>query len=129
MQLSPATNTPAIAEYLNIKTRHPNTLLLYRMGDYYEAFFEDAAKVARLLDLTLTKRTPLGGDPIPMAGVPGHSLERYLAELTKRGESVAICEPISKGASEREVRVVAPDPLPNSDLPGDSTEVVLSPTN
>lgn len=127
--LKPATHTPAIAEYLAIKADYPSTLLFYRMGDYYELFFEDAAKGARLLEITLTRKTALNGDPIPMAGVPYHALERHLAELTALGESVAICEPISKGASEREVRVVAPDPLQDSDLPGDSTEVVLSPAN
>jgi DNA mismatch repair protein MutS len=123
----PATHTPAIAEYLGIKACHPNTLLLYRMGDYYEAFFKDAAKVARLLDLTLTQRTPLHGDPIPMAGVPYHALEGYVAHLTSLGESVAISEPISRGSVERELRLVTPDALQDSELPEDSTEAVLSP--
>lgn len=124
--LRPVTHTPAITEYLAIKAGHPSTLLFYRMGDYYELLFEDAAKGARLLDLTLTKITALNGDPIPMAGVPFHALESHLAELTALGESVAICEPISKGSTEREVRIVTPT-SPEAEVPDDRPEAIPAP--
>ena len=101
-------------QYLRIKAEYPDMLLFYRMGDFYELFFGDAEKVARLLDITLTKRGKSGGQPIPMAGVPYHAAENYLARLVRQGESVAICEQIgdpatSKGPVERKVmRVVTP---------------------
>ena len=101
-------------QYLRIKAQHPDTLLFYRMGDFYELFFDDAKRAARLLDITLTARGQSAGEPIPMAGVPYHSVESYLAKLVRLGESVAICEQIgdpakSKGPVERKVvRVVTP---------------------
>ncbi len=101
-------------QYLGIKAEHPDTLLLYRMGDFYEVFFDDARRAAGLLDLTLTKRGQSAGEPIPMAGVPVHSIDGYLAKLVRLGESVAICEQIgdpatSKGPVERKVvRIVTP---------------------
>ncbi|MGH8530300.1 MAG: DNA mismatch repair protein MutS [Nevskiales bacterium] len=101
-------------QYLGVKAQHPDALLFYRMGDFYELFYDDARKAARLLDITLTQRGQSGGQPIPMAGVPYHSAEQYLARLLKQGESVAICEQIgdpatSKGPVERKVlRVVTP---------------------
>ena len=101
-------------QYLRIKAEHPDLLLFYRMGDFYELFFDDARKVARLLDITLTTRGESAGQPIPMAGVPCHSVEPYLAKLIRLGESVAICEQIgdpatSKGPVERRVtRIVTP---------------------
>lgn len=107
-------HTPMMQQYLRIKAQHPDQLLLYRMGDFYELFFEDAQKAARLLDITLTKRGQSGGEPIPMAGVPHHSAESYLAKLIKAGESVAICEQIgdpatSKGPVDRQVtRILTP---------------------
>ncbi len=111
----PATeHTPMMQQYLGIKSDHPDMLLLYRMGDFYELFFEDAVHAAALLDLTLTHRGQSKGKPIPMAGVPYHALENYLARLIKKGESVAICEQIgdpalSKGPVERQVtRIVTP---------------------
>ncbi|MGY4877427.1 DNA mismatch repair protein MutS [Vreelandella aquamarina] len=113
---SPA-NTPMIAQYLNIKREHPDVLLFYRMGDFYELFFDDAKRAAALLDITLTQRGQSGGKPIPMAGVPFHSAEGYLARLVSSGESVAICEQIgdpatSKGPVERQVvRIVTPGTL------------------
>ncbi|TVM07534.1 MAG: DNA mismatch repair protein MutS [Halomonas sp.] len=113
---SPA-NTPMIAQYLNIKREHPDVLLFYRMGDFYELFFDDAKRAAALLDITLTQRGQSGGQPIPMAGVPYHSAEGYLARLVNAGESVAICEQIgdpatSKGPVERKVvRIVTPGTL------------------
>ena len=78
-------------QYLAIKADYPDTLVLYRMGDFYEVFFADAEKASRLLGITLTRRGATNGEPIPMAGVPFHSLEGYLAKLVKLGESVAIC--------------------------------------
>ncbi|HEY0846287.1 MAG TPA: DNA mismatch repair protein MutS [Noviherbaspirillum sp.] len=109
-------------QYLRIKAEHPDTLVFYRMGDFYELFFDDAEKSARLLGITLTQRGTSNGSPIKMAGVPFHSVEQYLAKLIKLGESVAICEQIgdpatSKGPVERKVvRVVTPGTLTDSDL-------------
>ena len=118
-------------QYLAIKADYPDTLVLYRMGDFYEVFFGDAEKASRLLGITLTKRGATNGEPILMAGVPFHSLEGYLAKLIKLGESVAICEQIgdvatSKGPVERKVvRVVTPGTLTDTELLGDKTESVL----
>ena len=101
-------------QYLRIKADHPDTLLFYRMGDFYELFFDDARKAAKLLDITLTARGQSGGQPIPMAGVPHHAAENYLSRLIRLGESVAICEQTSdpatsKGPVEREVlRIITP---------------------
>ncbi|TFH67615.1 DNA mismatch repair protein MutS [Gammaproteobacteria bacterium LSUCC0057] len=101
-------------QFLRIKAEHPDQLVFYRMGDFYELFFEDAERASRLLDLTLTARGKSNGKPIPMAGVPYHAAEGYLAKLVKLGESIAICEQIgdpatSKGPVERQVvRVVTP---------------------
>src|SRR3989442_15280910 len=83
-------HTPMMQQYLRLKAQHPDTLLFYRMGDFYELFHEDAEKAARLLDITLTTRGQSAGVPIRMAGVPYHALEPYLAKLVKLGESVAI---------------------------------------
>ncbi|HLA74379.1 MAG TPA: DNA mismatch repair protein MutS, partial [Gammaproteobacteria bacterium] len=115
-------HTPVIQQYLRIKAEHPHTLLFYRMGDFYELFFEDARKVSRLLDITLTARGQSGGEPIPMAGVPYHAVEPYLAKLVKAGESAALCEQIgdpatSKGPVERQVvRVITPGTLTDEAL-------------
>src|SRR5690349_24373368 len=101
-------------QYLRMKSQYPDVLLFYRMGDFYELFYDDAKRAARLLDITLTARGQSAGQPIPMAGVPFHSVESYLAKLVRRGESVAICEQIgdpakAKGPVERQVvRVVTP---------------------
>ena len=106
--------SPVMQQYLRIKAQHPDELLFYRMGDFYELFFDDARKAARLLDITLTARGQAGGEPIPMAGVPVQTVDTYLARALRRGESVAICEQIgdpakSKGPVERQVvRVVTP---------------------
>ena len=81
-------HTPLLRQYLAIKAEYPETLVLYRMGDFYEVFFADAEKASRLLGITLTKRGATNGEPILMAGVPFHSLEGYLAKLIKLGESV-----------------------------------------
>ncbi|MBA2651892.1 MAG: DNA mismatch repair protein MutS [Tatlockia sp.] len=109
-----ATHTPMMQQYLRIKSEHSDMLLLYRMGDFYELFYEDAKRAAQLLDLTLTHRGHSAEKPIPMAGVPYHAIENYLARLLKKGESVAICEQIgcpatSKGPVERQVtRIITP---------------------
>jgi DNA mismatch repair protein MutS len=101
-------------QYLRIKAEYPDMLVFYRMGDFYELFYGDAEKAARLLDITLTKRGKSGGSPIPMAGVPYHAAENYLGRLVRQGESIAICEQVgdpatSKGPVERKVvRVVTP---------------------
>ncbi len=129
--VSAATHTPMMQQYLAIKAGYPDTLVLYRMGDFYEVFFGDAEKAARLLDITLTRRGTSNGEPIPMAGVPFHALEGYLARLIKLGESVAICEQVgevgaSKGPVERKVvRVVTPGTLLDAGLLADKSESVL----
>ncbi|HEX4858315.1 MAG TPA: DNA mismatch repair protein MutS [Usitatibacteraceae bacterium] len=114
-------HTPMMQQYLRIKADHPDTLVLYRMGDFYELFFDDAVKAARLLDITLTTRGQSAGLPIRMAGVPYHALEQYLARLVKLGESAVICEQVGevthKGPVERAVtRVVTPGTLTDSAL-------------
>src|SRR5262245_64799486 len=103
-----AAHTPMMQQYLRIKAQYPDALLFYRMGDFYELFFDDARRAASLLDITLTARGQSAGHPIPMAGVPFHSVESYLGRLVRKGESVAICEQIgdpakSKGPVERQV--------------------------
>ncbi|MCT8347304.1 DNA mismatch repair protein MutS [Photorhabdus temperata] len=108
------THTPMMQQYLRLKAQHPDILLFYRMGDFYELFYDDAKKAAKLLDISLTKRGQSAGNPIPMAGVPHHAVENYLAKLVQLGESVAICEQVgdpatSKGPVERKVvRIVTP---------------------
>src|SRR6266542_3321987 len=115
-------HTPMMQQYLRVKAEHPDKLLLYRMGDFYELFYDDAKRAARLLDITLTARGQSAGTPIPMAGVPFHAVDQYLAKLMKLGESVAICEQIgdpatSKGPVERRVtRVVTPGTLTEANL-------------
>lgn len=124
-------HTPMMAQYLGLKADFPDTLLFYRMGDFYEMFYADAEKAAELLDITLTQRGQSAGQPVPMAGVPFHSVEGYLARLIKLGESVAICEQVgdvatSKGPVERKVvRVVTPGTLTDSELLSDKSESLL----
>jgi DNA mismatch repair protein MutS len=126
-----ASHTPMMQQYLALKAGYPHTLVFYRMGDFYELFYEDAEKAARLLDITLTQRGQSGGQPVVMAGVPFHSVETYLARLIKLGESVAICEQVgevgaSKGPVERKVvRVVTPGTLTDSALLSDKSESLL----
>ncbi|MEM8816936.1 MAG: DNA mismatch repair protein MutS [Pseudomonadota bacterium] len=120
-KVSPA-HTPMMRQYLSIKADYPDMLVFYRMGDFYELFYADAERAAALLGITLTARGKSGGNPIPMAGVPYHAVEGYLAKLVKHGESVAICEQIgdpatSKGPVERQVtRVVTPGTLTDEAL-------------
>ena len=115
-------HTPMMQQYMSIKADYPDMLVFYRMGDFYELFYDDARRAAELLDITLTARGKSGGNPIPMAGVPYHAAESYLAKLVRRGESVAICEQVgdpatSKGPVERKVmRVVTPGTLTDEAL-------------
>jgi DNA mismatch repair protein MutS len=123
-------HTPMIAQYLGLKADFPHTLLFYRMGDFYELFFEDAEKAARLMDITLTQRGQSAGKPVVMAGVPFHAVDNYLAKLIKLGESVAICEQVGevggKGPVERKVvRVVTPGTLTDAELLNDKTEAYV----
>ena len=116
------TISPMMSQYLDIKHHHQDKLVFYRMGDFYELFFDDAAKASQLLDITLTSRGQLNGEPIKMAGVPYHAAEQYLAKLVKLGESVAMVEQVgdvgaSKGPVERKVvRIVTPGTLTDSAL-------------
>ena len=117
-----AEHTPFMRQYLAAKAEHPEVLLFFRMGDFYELFYDDARKAARLLDITLTQRGQSAGAPIPMAGVPYHAAENYLARLVRLGESVAICEQIgdpalAKGIVERKVvRIVTPGTVTDAAL-------------
>ena len=125
-------HTPMMQQFLRIKSEYPNTILFYRMGDFYEVFYEDAQKTASLLDITLTARGKTGNNPIPMAGVPYHSVEGYLAKLVKLGESVAIAEQIgdpatSKGPVERKVvRVITPGTLTEDSLLSQKQDTLLA---
>jgi DNA mismatch repair protein MutS len=120
-----------MAQYWALKADHPDTLLFYRMGDFYELFYADAEKAARLLNITLTQRGQSAGQPVIMAGVPFHAVDTYLARLIKLGESVAICEQVgdvatSKGPLQRKVvRVVTPGTLTDLELLADKTESLL----
>jgi DNA mismatch repair protein MutS len=125
-------HTPMMQQYLRIKSQHPDILLFYRMGDFYELFFDDARKAASLLDITLTARGQSAGQPIPMAGVPFHSVEGYLAKLVRKGESVAICEQIgdpakSKGPVDRQVvRVITPGTVTDEALLDERQETLAA---
>ena len=125
-------HTPMMQQYLGIKSEFPDILLFYRMGDFYELFFDDAREAANLLDITLTARGRSGGSPIPMAGVPYHSVDGYLARLARMGRSIAICEQIgdpatSKGPVERRVtRIVTPGTLAEDGLLDPDRESVLA---
>ena len=124
-------HTPMMVQYLRLKAQHPDMLLFYRMGDFYELFFDDAEKAARLMDITLTTRGSSNGQPIKMAGIPFHAVEQYLAKLVKLGESVVICEQIgdpatSKGPVERAVaRIVTPGTLTDAALLNDKVDNLL----
>ncbi len=126
-----SSHTPMMQQYLRIKAEHPGLLLFYRMGDFYELFFDDAEKAARLLDITLTTRGQSAGQPIRMAGVPYHAVEQYLAKLVRLGESVVICEQIgdpatSKGPVERAVaRIVTPGTLTDAALLDEKRNTLL----
>lgn len=124
-------HTPMMQQFMRIKADYPDTLLFYRMGDFYELFFDDAKRAAELLDITLTARGKSGGEPIPMAGVPHHSSEQYLARLLKMGVAVAICEQVgdpatSKGPVERKVmRVLTPGTVTDEFLLNERQDTLL----
>jgi DNA mismatch repair protein MutS len=126
-----AAHTPMMAQYLRIKAEHPDTLVFYRMGDFYELFYDDARKANRLLDITLTTRGQSAGEPVVMAGVPVHSVESYLARLLKLGEAVAVAEQVgdvatAKGPVERKVtRVVTPGTVTDSELLAERADTLL----
>ncbi|VAW66222.1 DNA mismatch repair protein MutS, partial [hydrothermal vent metagenome] len=115
-------HTPMMQQFLRIKAEHPDILLFYRMGDFYELFFDDARKASQLLDITLTARGKSNGEPIPMCGIPYHAADNYLARIIKAGESVALCEQVgdpatSKGPVERKVmRIVTPGTVTDENL-------------
>src|SRR6266849_150941 len=123
--------TPMMQQYLRLKAQYPDILLFYRMGDFYELFYEDAERASHLLDLTLTTRGVSAGAPIKMAGVPYHAVEQYLAKLVRIGESVAICEQIgdpatAKGPVDRQVmRIVTPGTLTDSALLEEKADNIL----
>src|SRR5216117_875259 len=123
--------TGMMQQYLRLKAQHPDMLLFYRMGDFYELFYDDAERASRLLDLTLTTRGASAGAPIKMAGVPYHAVDQYLAKLVRIGESVAICEQIgdpatSKGPVDRQVtRIVTPGTLTDSELLEEKADNIL----
>lgn len=125
-------HTPMMQQYLKLKSENPDILLFYRMGDFYELFYDDAKRASQLLDITLTKRGASAGEPIPMAGVPYHAVESYLAKLISLGESVAICEQIgdpatSKGPVERKVvRIVTPGTVSDELLLDDRKDNLLA---
>ncbi len=125
-------HTPMMQQYLRIKAQHPDVLLFYRMGDFYEMFYEDARRASQLLDIALTQRGSSAGAPIPMAGVPAATLDTYLVRLVKRGESVAICEQRgdpgkAKGPMEREVvRIVTPGTVTDEALLEERRDTLLA---
>jgi len=127
-----AQHTPMMQQYLTIKADFPDMLLFYRMGDFYELFFDDAKKASQLLDLTLTARGKTNGDPIPMAGLPWHAVDNYLAKLVKQKQSVAICEQIgdpatSKGPVERKVvRIITPGTITEDSLLSERQDNLLA---
>ena len=128
-------HTPMMQQYLRIKAQHPDVLLFYRMGDFYELFYDDARRAAKLLDITLTARGQSDGAPIPMAGVPAQTLDSYLARAVRKGESVAICEQIgdpakAKGPVERQVvRVVTPGTVTDDALLEERRSTLLAALN
>ncbi|GIX33346.1 MAG: DNA mismatch repair protein MutS [Lysobacterales bacterium] len=126
-----AEHTPLMRQYLAIKAEHPDRLVFFRMGDFYELFYEDAVRAAEILDIVLTRRGQSAGQPIPMAGVPVHAVENYLARLLERGESVAICEQVGeaeggRGPMERRVvRILTPGTLTDETLLEERRERLL----
>ncbi len=125
-------HTPMMQQYLRIKAQHPDVLLFYRMGDFYELFYDDARRASQLLDIALTQRGASAGAPVPMAGVPAVTLDSYLAKLVRKGESVAICEQRgdsgkTKGPMEREViRIVTPGTITDEALLDERRETLLA---
>jgi len=132
MSQNASQHTPLMQQYLRIKAEHPDILLFFRMGDFYELFYDDARRAAKLLDITLTTRGKSAGQPIPMAGVPYHAVDSYLARLIKKGESIAICEQVgdpdtSKGPVERKVvRILTPGTVTEDALLEDRQDRLLA---
>ena len=132
MAASTPQHTPLMQQYLRIKSDYPDILLFFRMGDFYELFYDDARRAAKLLDITLTTRGQSAGQPIPMAGVPYHAVDGYLARLIKKGESIAICEQVgdpdaSKGPVDRKVvRIVTPGTVTEEALLDDRQDRLLA---
>ena len=130
--MNTATQTPMMQQYLAIKAEYPDIYLFYRMGDFYEFFFQDAIEVAELLHLTLTSRSKSDPNPIPMAGVPAHAVDNYLAKLIKMGKSVAICDQVGlpseqKGPMKREVtRIVTPGTISEESLLNEQQDSILA---
>src|SRR5436853_1449884 len=130
--MSTANATPMIKQYRELKAKHPGTLLFFRLGDFYELFFEDAATGARELQITLTARHKEHGDPIPMCGVPHHSAANYIAKLVRKGYRVAICEQTedpskAKKLVRREVvRIVTPGTAIDPQLPEARESIYLA---
>src|SRR5690349_9161984 len=126
-----SSHTPMMQQYWRLKNQHPDQLMFYRMGDFYEIFYEDAKKAAKLLDITLTARGQSAGQAIPMCGIPYHAAEGYLAKLVKAGESVVICEQVgdpatSKGPVDRQVtRIVTPGTVSDEALLDERKENLL----
>jgi DNA mismatch repair protein MutS len=126
------THTPLMQQYLRIKAEYPDIILLFRMGDFYEVFYEDARRAAKLLDITLTARGKSAGEPIPMAGIPYHALDGYLVKLIRKGESAAICEQVSeptagKGIVDRKVvRIVTPGTVTDEALLSGRQDILLA---
>ena len=124
-------HTPVMQQYLRIKAEHPDSLVFFRMGDFYEVFYDDARKANRLLDITLTARGTSAGEPVVMAGVPVHALESYLAKLIRLGEAVAIAEQVgdvatAKGPVERRVtRIVTPGTITDNELLAERRDSLL----
>ena len=132
LKMAATNHTPMMQQYLRIKAEHPDILLFYRMGDFYELFYDDARRAAALLNITLTARGQSAGAPIPMAGVPFHAVDSYLARLVRKGESVAICEQLgdpaaSKGPVERQVvRIITPGTLTDAALLDERADTLLA---
>src|ERR1700689_2184197 len=133
MQVTDSPNhTPMMQQYLRIKAQYPEVLLFYRMGDFYEMFYDDARRAAELLDIALTQRGASAGAPFPVGGVPAVTIDTYLARLVRKGQSVAICEQRgepgkTKGPMEREVvRIVTPGTLTDEALLDERRDTVLA---
>ena len=126
-------HTPMMQQYWRLKNQHPDQLMFYRMGDFYEIFYEDAKKAAKLLDITLTARGQSAGQAIPMCGIPYHAAEGYLAKLVKLGESVVICEQVgdpatSKGPVDRQVvRIITPGTVSDEALMDERRDNLIAP--
>ncbi|MBQ3883319.1 MAG: DNA mismatch repair protein MutS, partial [Succinivibrio sp.] len=123
--------TPMMRQYLEIKANYPDTLVLYRLGDFYELFYDDAKKIAKLLDLTLTRRGTNNGEPIPMAGVPFHAVDNYIARLIKLGESCVICEQVGTPGNQKTMvrkvsKIITPGTVTDEGIAPDGTDNLIA---